>query len=327
MTAAFFASGSIPLLSRCRGFLLLELLIGLGLGLMLIAAVITATQQLWGAALRAADQSELAERGDYGIRLLATAVGRAWPVGVGTGAESPCESPAPGISQGLWVLKPGQFSCLPQDNLVPGAKLLVLDELQSCSDGYCKEQRLPGWRLEQPGCDPLFMNAPSRITLHTRPLRDADCAGATRLSAWARRVWYLRDYSLYPGDGIGALMVKTWRDPQQGFGRGEVLVPGVVHWELQVVSASERGALPSQSTEAGHVSGGKRGSVVGLDFSLTLKGRVKDPLVTSMLNPNRRSQLPAGLLQWSPENLPILTVSSLAVSSYLTRVPSGIPAE
>ena len=36
----------------------------------------------------------------------------------------------PGYSRGLWVLKPGQFSCLPQDNLVPGAKLLVLDELQ-----------------------------------------------------------------------------------------------------------------------------------------------------------------------------------------------------
>ena len=48
MTAAFFASGSIPLLSRCRGFLLLELLIGLGLGLMLIAAVTTATQQVYG---------------------------------------------------------------------------------------------------------------------------------------------------------------------------------------------------------------------------------------------------------------------------------------
>ena len=315
------------MLSRCRGFLLVELLIGLGLGLMLIAAVTTATQVLWSAALRAADQSELAERGDYGIRLLATAVGRAWPVGVGTGAESPCESPAPGISQGLWVLEPGQFSCLPQDNLVPGAKLLVLDELQSCPDGYCKEQRLPGWRLEQPGCDPLFMDAPSRITLHTRPLRDADCAGATRLSVWVRRVWYLRDYSLYPGDGTGALMVKTWRDSQQGFGRGEVLVPGVAHWELQVVSVSEGGALPSKSTEAGHVSGGKRRSAVGLDFSLTLKGRVKDPLVTSVLNPSSQTKLPAALLQWSPENLPILTVSSLAVSSYLTQVPPRSPAE
>ena len=117
MTTACVASGSIPLVPQCRGFLLVELLIGLGLGLMLIAAVTTATQQLWGAALRAADQSELAERGDYGIRLLATAVGRAWPVGVGTGAGSPCESPAPGISQGLWVLEPGQFSCLPRDNL------------------------------------------------------------------------------------------------------------------------------------------------------------------------------------------------------------------
>ena len=100
MTAACVASGSIPLLSRCRGFLLVELLIGLGLGLMLIAAVTTATQQLWGAALRAADQSELAERGDYGVRLLANAVARAWPVGVGTGAGSPCDSTAPGIRGG-----------------------------------------------------------------------------------------------------------------------------------------------------------------------------------------------------------------------------------
>ena len=210
---------------------------------------------------------------------------------------------------------------------MPGSKLLVLDELQDCPDGYCKERRLPGWRLEQPGCDPLFMNAPSRITLHTRPLRDADCAGATRLSAWVRRVWYLRDYSIYPGDGAGALMVKAWRDSQQGFGRGEVLVPGVAHWELQVVSAPGRGALPSKSTEGGHVSVGGQGSAVGLDFSLTLTGRVKDPLMTSMLNPNRPSQLPAGLLQWSQDKLPILTVSTLAVSTYLTQVPSGSPAE
>ena len=92
------------MLSRCRGFLLVELLIGLGLGLMLIAAVTTATQQLWGAALRAADQSELAERGDYGARLLATAVGRAWPLGERADAGSPCDSPAPGNSGGLWVL-------------------------------------------------------------------------------------------------------------------------------------------------------------------------------------------------------------------------------
>ena len=52
MTTACVASGSIPLVPQCRGFLLVELLIGLGLGLMLIAAVTTATQQLWGAALR-----------------------------------------------------------------------------------------------------------------------------------------------------------------------------------------------------------------------------------------------------------------------------------
>ena len=223
VTPGCVASGRVPLLSRCRGFLLVELLIGLGLGLMLIAAVTTATQQLWGAALRAADQSELAERGNYGVRLLATAVGRAWPVGAGT--ASPCQNPTPRNSRGLWVLEPGLFPCLPRDNLIPGSKLLVLDELQSCPDGYCKEQRLPGWRLEQPGCDPLFMDAPSRITLHTGPLRDADCAGATRLSVWVRRVWYLRDYSLYPGDGTGALMVKTWRDSQQALAGARSLSP------------------------------------------------------------------------------------------------------
>ena len=306
---------------------MVELLVGLGLGLMLIAAVTTTTQQLWGAALRAADQSELAERGDYGVRLLATAVGWAWPVGGGTGAASPCKNPTPGNSWGLWVLEPGRFPCLPQDNLVPGSKLLVLDELQGCPDGYCKGQRLPGWRFEQPGCDPLFMDAPSRITLHTRPLRDADCAGATRLSVWVRRVWYLRDYSVHPGDGSGALMLKTWRDSQQGFGRGEVLVPGVAHWELQRVGVPQKGALPSKSTDSGHLAIGDQGPAVGLDFSLTLKGRVKDPLMTSVLNPSRPSQAPAQLLQWSPGNLPMLTVSSLTVSTYLTRVPSGSPGE
>ena len=141
----------------------------------------------------------------------------------------------------------GGYGCLNRDfspaypgiTLCPVPSCWFWTNCRSCPDGYCKEQRLPGWRLEQPGCDPLFMDAPSRITLHTRPLRDADCAGATRLSVWVRRVWYLRDYSLYPGDGSGALMVKTWRDSQQGFGRGEVLVPGVAHWELQVVSVSE----------------------------------------------------------------------------------------
>lgn len=327
MTAGCVASGSIPLLSRCRGFLLVELLIGLGLGLILIAAVTTTTQQLWGVAFRAADQSELAERGDYGARLLATAVGRAWPIVGGAGTASPCQNPTPRNSRGLWVLEPGQFSCLPQNNLAPGAKLLVLDELQGCPDGYCKGQRLPGWRFEQPGCDPLFMDVPSRITLHTRLLRDADCAGATRLSAWVRRVWYLRDYSVHPGDGSGALMVKTWRDSQQGFGRGEVLVPGVTHWDLQVVSVPERDALPSKSTDGGHVAIWDQSAAVGLDFSLTLKGWVKDPVMTSMLNPDMQSQLPAALLQWSPESLPILMFSSLAVSTYLTQGPSWDPAE
>ena len=87
------------------------------------------------------------------------------------------------------------------------------------------------------------------------------------------------------------------------------------------------GALPSKSTDSGHVAIEDQGPAVGLEFGLTLKGRVKSTLVTSVLNPDRPSLVPAGLLQWSPEQSPILTVSSLAVSSYLTQEPSWSPAE
>lgn len=309
-----------------RGFLLVEVLIGLALGLMLIAAVTTISQQLWRSARIAADQSELAERGDYAVRLLTAAVGAAWPMWEGTGEVSPCEPPIPGKSRGIRVLQPEQFPCLPRDNLLPGTRLLVLETLQDCLDGVCRGQRLPGWRHEQPGCDPLFMDTAPIIKFHTRLLRGADCAAATRLSVWARQVWYLRDYSVYPGDQAPALMMKNWRDRDRGFGRGEVLVPGMAHWELHSVNIQTTSLESSAVSDLGRSGIATEIHTAGLDFSLTLRGWVKDPLMNSVLSLAGKSRPTAPMLQWSKEKFPLLTLGSLAVSAHLPRAQVPVPA-
>lgn len=308
------------------GFLLVEVLIGLALGLMLIAAVTVTAQQLWRSARIAADQSELAERGDYAVRLLTAAVGAAWPIWEGTAEVSPCEPPIPDKSQGIRVLQPGQFPCLPKDNLLPGTKLLVLETLQDCPDGACRGQRLPGWRHEQPGCDPLFMDTAPSVKFHTHLLQGSDCAAVTRLSVWSRQVWYLRDYSVYPGDQAPALMMKNWRDRDRGFGRGEVLVPGMAHWELHSINIQKVNWEPSAVKDLGQSRGASGIRTVGLDFSLTLRGWVKDPLMNSVLSLEGKSRPTAPMLQWSTEKLPLLTLGSLVVSAHLPRGQVPVPA-
>ncbi len=50
---------------------------------------------------------------------------------------------------------------------------------------------------------------------------------------WQRRLFYLRQYAWAPGDGLGALMAKPFKSPAEGFGRAEMVLPGVVAWWLE----------------------------------------------------------------------------------------------
>ncbi len=159
---------------RHAGFTLVEALVALALGVWLISAVAVTTQQLWRMARVSADRSDMAARGDYAVRLLTSDARRAWPVWYQETTQPPCEDPVPGVTRGVRVVPLGLFSCLPDRDLVAGAPLLIIESLQACSDVYCAGQPLPGWRFEQPGCDPLFMDVGYRIRHHGTRLKDGD---------------------------------------------------------------------------------------------------------------------------------------------------------
>ena len=314
---------SLPSLTRCAGrhsgFTLVEALVALALGVWLISAVAVTTQQLWRMARVSADRSDMAARGDYAVRLLTSDARRAWPVWYQEMTQPPCEDPVAGVTRGVRVVPPGLFSCLPDRDLVAGAPLLIIESLQACSDVYCAGQPLPGWRFEQPGCDPLFMDVGYRIRHHDTRLKDGDCAGFTQLSVWTRRVYYLRNYTVHPGDGTHALMMKSWRGPGEGFGRGEVLVAGVDLWELGSFK------IPAERDELSVYDPNSYGSMdwtgtPGFDFRLGVEGWLGDALVSAVVT---QATTAAGNPNWtSPEGMPTLVFAGRAVSAYLMVDPS-----
>lgn len=303
------------------GFTLVETLIALTLGLWLITGVLLTVQQLWKVAGLSADQSELAERGDFAVRVLSTAVTKAWPVRHhDDDVASPCGDPSTKHGRGVRLVFPGQFPCLPQHNLVPGSPILVVEGLHLCEDTLCKHQRLPGWRLERPGCDPLFVDVPPRLQHHSRVLADSDCAGPTTLSAWSRQFYYLRDYTWQPGDGGGALMRASWRSASGdgGVGRAEVLVPGVVRWDLSVIELGSASRTAAEGVQEGSVEGGLRLWRPGIDFGLTLRGHRADNLASRSLRSRTSGSRPELGATSVPEGVPTLSLTGRAVSQFLT---------
>ena len=87
---------------------------------------------------------------------------------------------------------------------------------------------------------------PSKGVIRVVDLATLDCVSATHAiegasalmidtarEQWQRRLFYLRQYAWVPGDGLGALMVKSFQATGGGFGRAEMLLPGVVVWQLE----------------------------------------------------------------------------------------------
>ena len=304
------------------GFTLVETLIALALGLWLVTGVLLTVQQLWKVARLSADQSELAERGDFATRILSRAVMSAWPVRhYGDDAASPCDAPTTGHARGVRLVVQGQFPCLPRHNLAEGLPILVVEGLQPCVDRRCQQQRLPGWRLERPGCDPLFVDVPPRIQHHSRVLRDSDCAGPITLSAWTRQFFYLRDYSWHPGDGGGALMRASWRSGSRdgGIGRAEVLVPGLVRWDLSVIemASTSRHELEAVEETTEQNAGGLLRP--GIDFRLTLHGYWVDTLLHRSLRSSTSGTQPGEDSDAVPEGMPTLLLAGRAISQYLSE--------
>ena len=50
---------------------------------------------------------------------------------------------------------------------------------------------------------------------------------------WQRRLFYIRQHAWVPGDDLGALMVKEFISDADGFGRAEMVLPGVLAWHLE----------------------------------------------------------------------------------------------
>ena len=50
---------------------------------------------------------------------------------------------------------------------------------------------------------------------------------------WQRRLFYIRQHAWVPGDDLGALMVKEFVSDADGFGRAEMVLPGVLAWHLE----------------------------------------------------------------------------------------------
>ncbi|MDG1066021.1 MAG: prepilin-type N-terminal cleavage/methylation domain-containing protein [Luminiphilus sp.] len=254
---------------RSTGFSLVELLIALALGTWLISAAGLTAQRLWLMARLSADEVELVERGDFALRHLSDALLRASPIIDETLGLSPCDEPDLNswsgtevkAGTGIRVVGQGQFRCLPSRNLVENSPLLIVEEAWSChGQVYEGVLRTFDWLEDYPGTS-------ARDKLQTPFAFDHlgvatwDCAPAASVTAWSRRVYYLRDFSWDEGDGVGALMMKLWRLDGRGFGRGEVLVPGVINWTLEPIKLP----IKPSSRGAAHL-------VSGVDVGLTLWG-------------------------------------------------------
>ena len=256
------------------GFSLVELLIGLTLGAWLVSSVALTAQRLWLMAHWSADEVELAERGDFALRHLSLALLHAGPMTVDSMGRSPCEAAEviqASSSQdrtdtrfiekggvGIRVVRQGELACLPSRNLVNSAPLLIIEATHSCLWQACGAGSLSGGGNRGLRC--ISDSTTSGLDPGLNHLGDSaeGCVSVDGVKRWSRRLYYLRDFAWSEGDGMGALMMKTWRLEDGRFGRGEVVAPGVGDWVLAPIK------LPS-GPEGRHL-------LAGLDISLTLLG-------------------------------------------------------
>ena len=286
------------------GFTLVELLVATTLGSWLMASLGVAASGLWGSSHAAAQQSDAIERVDFALRHFTESIWAAWPVGSATGALSPCLPPDAGLGAGIRIVERGEYECLPMTDLITGMPLLVVESRIACQDRKCTAAALPGWRLESPGCHPVFESVPISLVYRRTRLQSGDCAGAVDQSLWSRRLYYLRRHAWQRGDGIGALMMKQWGGPGEGFGRAEMLVPGVQDWSVMPIG----------------VAGEVDSRVVGINITLVggpvFSGHVKHAEATGL----------GGLPVNSPPGLGVpgeMRVTSRLVSRFLSLAKSG----
>jgi hypothetical protein len=264
--------GATPLVSnrRAAGFSLVEALIALALGTWLVSAVGLTAQRLSLMARLSSDEVELAERGDFALRHLSQAVLGASPITEASIDLTPCSVFQPGRQRlgalkggvGIRVVKQGHFSCLPSRNLVRNSLLLIVEEANLGLGAGCEEHMFSSGWLEEPARDSALEPAQAKSNSMGLQVVPEHCPTVTAsVAVRSKRLYYLRDFAWDEGDGVGALMMKVWKPERQGFGRAEVLVPGVINWIIEPVE------LPIES-----LSGEARQLVSGVEISLILSG-------------------------------------------------------
>ena len=211
---------------QVMGFTLVELLVGMALSGLLIAGVSVSVLALFSQVRTATDRSELAERGRYTAEYLSAQVAASWSRGVDAEVFTVCVQPDQALTPGVQILRAGDASCLPGSNLVADAPMLVLDTLSPCALA-CSGGTWPAWVRLTPGCHIAFTPVQPELRKLADGLLPSECASATLMHRWDRKLYYLRDYAWRPGDNIPSLMVKSWRTDQGGFGRAEMLAPGI----------------------------------------------------------------------------------------------------
>ena len=235
-----------------RGFTLVELLIGMALSGLLIAGVSVSVLALFSQQQTATDRAELAERGRYAAEYLSAQVAASWSRGVSAEFFTVCLQPDQTLTPGVQILRAGDASCLPASNLVADTPMLVLDTVRRCAQA-CSGGTWPAWVRLSPGCHITF----SPVQPELRKLADgflpSECASATLMHRWDRKLYYLRDYAWHPGDNIPSLMVKSWRADEGGFGRAEMLAPGIESWILKDIDAAPGQAVTMELVLLGFV--------------------------------------------------------------------------
>ncbi len=228
-----------------RGFTLVELLIVLALAAGLVAFMGKAFAQLVDVAETAAQHTELTERLAHFLRFTSDLAAASTPLGT-TEVADLCEVPSTRTTVGLMVITGAVPPCL---NL-PGRRLqspvLVVDTLTGCETG-CVNVDFPAYLWLQPGCHPLFQIAEPQLRFIRDVAEIEACSARTQVSHWQRQLIYLRAYTLQPGDGEGALMLKKLKS-QGVYGRAELLVAKVLGWQF-----SKR---PYQLSVVMHAKGG-----------------------------------------------------------------------
>ena len=230
-----------------EGFTLVELLVGMALSLALITGTAAALLTISDMTQLTADKAELAERVNFGVRYLADEVRESnsfVSMLYSASQVSPCDDPSTGIGEGIRVVSPGKFSCLPTNHLMAGTELLVVETDRACGTECADlDFRWPAWVKLEPACHPVSVLTEPELRLLFSGRRPDDCGLSTAVSYWRRSVFFIRNYAWTIGDRIGALMVKRFQPETMTFGRAEMLVPGVVTWLLKPVVGLESSAV------------------------------------------------------------------------------------